>query len=467
MAQGFDPYLIEEDDGLWQSDYSDEDTQKDALNKHKTEERNRLSKAQHKRLKAGPDARYPTPSWRDTVEEHGPWQGRVITTTGEATALLNAARSDHFALRYVRYLNTYHQNGVIPRSMGIAAILRQFATFQKMYYNNTDGNSTGTTGPSANASQSSTTIPRSSTSSGPSAGAIPNPSTTVTTSTTLTGDPGEAYPERPQHDGSGQWYDPDEVSPDDSIPILRRPVGSSTADQVSFWRSQPVQNWPAGMRLASGDLPSASMSTSVGMDAHETDVRAHALRLDTSPFRRHSSAATNIARRNYYRQFVSLFSIPGLYAQILTEIGVRRGERRVEAFPFATDNLDVFHVAAWLHDHGISPVDPLINILEEWGPTNRARIFDETRSDETGWPSFPRTFASVVDERPDVRTLRTTFRYPPLPVSAPPRLWYTATENHAIRMRRVSGATPFPPLPIVDDERDDVVMHDSSTESST
>lgn len=152
----------------------------------------------------------------------------------------------------------------------------------------------------------------------------------------------------------------------------------------------------------------------------------------------------------------------GLYNSITAEIGIRRGKRRVEAFPFVTDNLDVIHVAGWLHDHGISSTDPIITLLEDWAPPNCSRIFNETLSNETSWPSFPCTLTSVVEEQTDVCTLHTTFRYPPLPVSATPRLWYTAIENHTIRMRRVSGATPFEPLPLMDDEHDNLTMRDES-----
>lgn len=202
-------------------------------------------------------------------------------------------------------------------------------------------------------------------------------------------------------------------------------------------------------------LPSADMASSINIEAHEVDVRAHALCLDTSPYRRHSSAATNITRQNWYQQSVALFSIPGLYSSIISEIDVCRGEQRVEAFPFATDNLDIFHIAAWLNDHGIGASD-----LEESGPPNCTCMFNETHMDETGWPTFPCTFLSVVNKRPDIHTPRTTFRYP-LPVSAPPRLWYTITKNHAIVLRHISGAPLFPPLTLADDECDNVTMHDA------
>lgn len=155
-----------------------------------------------------------------------------------------------------------------------------------MYYNKVD--SRPTSEPSVNPVPSSSTTVNSPTNR------QPQPISTMVNIPSTSGLPVGAI-EQPQHDISGQWYDPTEISLDDSPPITRRPVGSSTEEQSAFWRSQTVANWPNGMRLPNGELPTEAMHSMTNVDAHEFDVCAHALRLNTSLFWRHSLAATNIA----------------------------------------------------------------------------------------------------------------------------------------------------------------------------
>jgi hypothetical protein len=64
--------------------------------------------------------------------------------------------------------------------------------------------------------------------------------------------------------------------------------------------------------------------------------------------------------------FMSLFSIPGLYRAIIGRTGFPLGNRTREHFPFDTRNMDIVHVAVWVHDHGLNVSNPQVGDIERW-----------------------------------------------------------------------------------------------------
>jgi hypothetical protein len=192
-----------------------------------------------------------------------------------------------------------------------------------------------------------------------------------------------------------------------------------------------------GIRMESGHYPDSNNPDVLALPDGD-DVLAQRILLDTKPPRRHKDASTKIARANYSRRFIDLFSIPGLYRAIITRFGAPTGRRTRDGFPFDTRNLDMFQVAIWLHDHGLATGQNSVQGLEAWAV--RARLLQEARADNGDWSQYPRNISEVVtspDEHLD--NLRTSFAYPPRVPSANVRSWLTASEQFVDANRRTAG----------------------------
>lgn len=75
---------------------------------------------------------------------------------------------------------------------------------------------------------------------------------------------------------------------------------------------------------------------------------------------------TNLHCREFSRIMMVLFNICGLYAHIITSLGVNPGHRAPEHFPFSTSNLNMVHMALWLFDHNLVIASPDVAALEEY-----------------------------------------------------------------------------------------------------
>jgi len=136
--------------------------------------------------------------------------------------------------------------------------------------------------------------------------------------------------------------------------------------------------------------------------------------------------------------FINLFSIPGLYRHIIGQAGFPLGNRRRERFPFDTHNMDLLHVAIWLHDHGLSPDDLQIGDIEQWAHLVRGLPPDNEQQDVDGnWELSPRNIGEAIEEHHrQISDLHVSFQYPPRMPFAHARSWSTAAKIAVDRERR-------------------------------
>jgi hypothetical protein len=142
-----------------------------------------------------------------------------------------------------------------------------------------------------------------------------------------------------------------------------------------------------------------------------------------------------MARRTWNDMFVLLFSIPGLYRAIIRRTGFPLGNRTREHFPFDTRNMDIVHVAVWVHDHGLDVSDPQVGDIEHWA--QYVRLDSGNPRDSDGhWLDGPRDLHEVLANHEDIlRDVATTFQYPPRVPSAFARNWASASERAVDRTR--------------------------------
>jgi hypothetical protein len=172
------------------------------------------------------------------------------------------------------------------------------------------------------------------------------------------------------------------------------------------------------------------------------DVMAQRILSDTMPPRRHRDTSTKVARLHYSNMFINLFSIPGLYRTLTTRLGAPLGHRIRDGFPFDTRNMDLIHVAIWLHDHGISSTALEVRQLETWA--SRVRAISDHRSEDGNWPSFPVNLEQVETESFELlNSLTLNFLYPPRVPSLPSRSWSTAAETYVAAARRRENLEPL------------------------
>jgi len=171
------------------------------------------------------------------------------------------------------------------------------------------------------------------------------------------------------------------------LPGSIRPGPRATPRElVNYWSQVPMGDWPRGMRNNMGQLPDPNNPGELGSPDTD-DVMAQRILSDAMPPRRHRDTSTKIARLRYSNMFVNLFSIPGLYRAIISHLGAPLGHRIRDGFPFDTRNMDLSHVALWLHDHGLSPDSLELRQIETWAL--RVRAISDHRSEDGNWSSFP------------------------------------------------------------------------------
>ena len=206
------------------------------------------------------------------------------------------------------------------------------------------------------------------------------------------------------------------------------------------WASTLIGSWPIGMRI---DIPGSvprnptdeERSSSQLGRPHLLDVEAVQWRVKLSPFRRHHQTSTRVARHTWNDLFVLLFSFPGLYSAIIKRTGFPLGNRTREHFPFDTRNLDIVHVAVWIHDHGLDVSNPQVEDIERWAQYVRTDG-GVLRGPDGHWSAGPPSLQAVLDMHEGVlRDITTSFQYPPRVPSAFSRSWASAAEWAVDRAR--------------------------------
>lgn len=414
-----DPYANLEDD----DEYEDEE-------ERDRRETNRVFRAQGRAQRRN---RQPPPQPKlteSTKELHGDWANVPIDTEEQWTALRDAIiNGDDDALRYCMYLNTKHQIAATrERTAGVRALMTGFNWLIKSDQVSARYSVLRTKNRKARSDQPTST---------------------------------NSIPLGPPPDSASGSTSVEPVAPS----AVKRPRSSSASrpgpeaplkELVNWWGKVRVPHWPPGMKLYNEQLPTDGMlGTSLPL---KSDVAAIRVLLETAPVRRHQDAATKLARANYRDAFINLFSVYELYREYVTRLGAPAGNRLRSPFPFDTRNLELPHVALWLHEHGLIPGSSAVENIERWAVEVRER---SERPDSDGiWPSFPRglrimreTHASHFDN------LRINFAYPPISRAAGTRGPITSAETLVAKNRRDAGLSVIPIEAVSpDDELQDTEM---------
>ena len=395
----------------------------------------------------------PSLGYGPCAELHGSWAEFTVETIEDWTRLYTAAMDgDRYALGYAAYLNSLYQRPSLRRSQGIQRLMSGFGALAKFQspnmrdykaqlraYKERHGAHTDAPGP---------IVP------GPSnSGSSSTPIVPTSRNDTVAAPPLEELQEDVTNDLG--YYRSDSPGYEHHIPptVVRLPdVNRSRGDRDSTnphdppqsvgndWATTPVGSWPLGMRIdVPGSVPrnptSEERTSSILARPHLPDVEAVRWRVELSPFRRHHESSTRMARRTWNDMFVLLFSIPGLYRAIIRRTGFPLGNRTREHFPFDTRNMDIVHVAVWVHDHGLDVSDPQVGDIEHWA--QYVRLDSGNPRDSDGhWLDGPRDLHEVLANHEDIlRDVATTFQYPPRVPSAFARNWASASERAVDRAR--------------------------------
>lgn len=142
------------------------------------------------------------------------------------------------------------------------------------------------------------------------------------------------------------------------------------------------------------------------LEPYEGDCTAATTALRLAPLRVNKDNASNVRRQEFLRVWWGVFSTPGLFARMATELNLLVGDRDLENFPFVTSNIDVLTVVRWALDHGIGATSRVVTTLEGYAPHTLAR--------QSNLGLFPqRTIDAWVHEfEPQLRNSH-TLRYPP------------------------------------------------------
>jgi hypothetical protein len=393
---------------------SDESTRAAKAKKEKDRQYTAMLRAQRKEAakeKEGKKVPPPPRASESTAELHGSWANVPIISIEDWARLRTAATTarDDFALRYIAYLNTRHQqNAQEHRSAGVASLLREWGGLIKLDTGDTRARYASMRAPKARKSAAK-----------PQGAQAPAP-----------------------HVDTPRVNLPRTDAPRGASPGSNRPGPQATPQELlNYWSQVPMGDWPRGMRNHMGQLPDPSKPGELGSPDTD-DMMAQRVLSDTMPPRRHRDTSTKIARLRYSNMFINLFSIQGLYRAIISRIGAPLGHRPRDGFLFDTRNMDLSHVALWLHDHGLSPASLEVRQLETWA--SRVRAISDHRAEDGNWSSFPCSLENVETDMFEVlNSLALSFSYPPRVPSAASRSWQTAAELFVVNARRRDGLEPI------------------------
>ncbi|KAJ7032400.1 hypothetical protein C8F04DRAFT_1185041 [Mycena alexandri] len=121
--------------------------------------------------------------------------------------------------------------------------------------------------------------------------------------------------------------------------------------------------WARGIRGANGRMASA-----MGDSPNVSDVLAHHTTTALAPNERRTNSHQN---RLFVNAVTRLFSVEGLYEIILRVGEYPLADKPLEHYPYPTDNITIFLVAAWYAQHGIVPDSTDVGYLEEYARTRR------------------------------------------------------------------------------------------------
>ncbi|KAJ7026319.1 hypothetical protein C8F04DRAFT_1190638 [Mycena alexandri] len=206
------------------------------------------------------------------------------------------------------------------------------------------------------------------------------PMTPTTTNDTLQGYLGRSPPDpndtRPPIMNGGY--------PDNTTPVNTR----WTAGELSHrYASMHPSMWGRGILSLSGRI-----ATHMGDTARVTTMLAWHTCVALGPDQRQVLSHQYAL---FFRATVQLFSITDLFTHIVQTGGYPVGCAPMEHYPYLTDNVTIFLVAAWFAQHGIVPGTPDVRALEEFARARRNITSGiEDLNNET-WDEEPRSAAAA------------------------------------------------------------------------
>ncbi|KAJ7258332.1 hypothetical protein C8J57DRAFT_1516230 [Mycena rebaudengoi] len=108
-------------------------------------------------------------------------------------------------------------------------------------------------------------------------------------------------------------------------------------------------------------------------------------------------AAQSHQFRLWLDMFITMFSVPGMYARIVELGGYPLDSMPLAHYPRLTDNITMPQVAAYVASHGISPETPAVATIESFAISRRNAIAGNSQLDDTDWVGFPRSLADIAE----------------------------------------------------------------------
>ncbi|KAJ7446038.1 hypothetical protein B0H11DRAFT_1930379 [Mycena galericulata] len=247
-------------------------------------------------------------------------------------------------------------------------------------------------------------------------------------------------------------------NPADVPPLLNEAgLAPLNAGTNSRWTIGELENRFSCMHPNGWNRGILTFMSRIGTTMGDTPRRTHVLSLNTfmalSPTHRRALAHQH---HLFMDAGIRLFSIDGLYAYILRTGGYEVDSLPLDHYPFLTDNITIFLVAAWFAQHGIAPGSQDVLALEEFARLRRNMSAGISNLDNMEWNDEPHSarIALAMTGIPAWAELR----HAPLRIAATG----LAASVHAPRMEDVVLTTPDPPPTPPTDSDADGENHDDA-----
>lgn len=303
---------------------------------------------------------------------HGRFSHTPIVSVADASALITAAGTDDYALRYLDFLNTQLQPSTRNRTEGQHELVTRWNSF--IAFN----------GERRDQARTAMGIPLSKKVKRPLPPAAAGSSTDKM-------ETDEAPPAPPNSVDHLTW------------------VASLRPNQRGF-ANTPASQWPAGVRqMVHGQAVEVPRNVgNIFLEPHEGDSVAASTTRRLAPLRINKDQGLNIHRQEFLRTWGGMFCTRGLFARIAQELRLTVGVRDLEHFPYDTRNVDVISIVRWVLDHNIGPASRTITALEDYAPLTIARQANLADFPQRTPDEWVASFGTQLNEASH------TLRYPPL-----------------------------------------------------
>ncbi|KAJ7471586.1 hypothetical protein B0H11DRAFT_2237139 [Mycena galericulata] len=248
-------------------------------------------------------------------------------------------------------------------------------------------------------------------------------------------------------------------NPTDTPPVLNHAgLPALNVGTNSRWTIGELENRFSRMHPDGWNRGILNFSARRGTTLGDTPRRINVLALNTfmalCPMHRRALAHQH---HLFLEAGVRLFSIDGLYEYILRTGGYPVDSLPLDHYPFLTDNITIFLVAAWFAQHGIAPGTPDVLALEEFARLRRNMSAGISNLDNMEWNDEPYS-ARIALSMTGIPTWAELRHAPQRPAETG-----LAASLHAPGMDDVVLTTPNPPpMPPTDSEADGEANDDTN-----